>query len=274
METWEWPLVLFTVLGQMAVGIIICLWFLNRTIDQKLFKNAVLASGILLGLAMGISTFHLGHPFAAYRALTHLSTSWLSREILLFILTFAAWGYLFWLSTKPGKKVAGALGITASFGVLGIISSALIYTLPRVPAWNNAGPILFFLLTTVILGTLTVAMLGRKTLKQEELRQLLQIALGGIIVSVILFILYFSLLGHSLEGAATVETLMGSALFWLRGIVGWLLPAIVLLTMGIKKDRLQPQIILLLFGSGLVGEFLGRALFYASAVGIHITARM
>lgn len=284
MGQWEWPLILFTVLGQTAIGIIFCLWWLEHkrektntqasTAYQSLVKTSVLTAGILLAVAMLSSVFHLGHPFVAYRALTHLSTSWLSREILLFVLTFMAWAYLFWQSTKPGSKLKGILGLTAGLGFLGIISSALIYTLPRVPAWNNMGPIIFFLFTSVILGALTTAMLGRKVLTEGETRQLLFLALGSVLVSFLLFILYMSLLGMSVEGAATAQYLMSSPLFWLRAFAGWILPLVLLFTMVLKKDKLQPNIILLIFSCGLIGELLGRALFYVSAVGIQITARM
>lgn len=298
MGNWEWPLILFTVLGQSAVGILFCLWWLEHRREktllsnsvqvagqkmttsspasyQSMYKNSVLTAGVLLIVAMLSSLFHLGHPLEAYRAMTHLSTSWLSREILLFVLTFIAWVYLFWLSAKPGSKVKvkGALGLTAGIGSLGIISSALIYTLPRVPAWNNMAPVIFFLLTSIILGALTTAVLGRKTLTAGEISQLLSIVLGGVFVSFLLFILYTSLLKTGLEGAATAQLLMSSPLFWLRAALGWVLPLALLLYGLSKKDKLQPSFILLVFSCGLIGELLGRGLFYFSAIGIHITAR-
>lgn len=296
MGIWEWPLILFTVLGQSAVGILFCLWWLEHKRDksllsnsvqvagqkmntqssasyQSMYKNSVLTAGVLLIVAMLSSIFHLGHPLEAYRAMTHLSTSWLSREILLFVLTFIAWMYLFWFSVKSGNKVKGALGLTAGIGFIGIISSALIYTLPRVPAWNNMAPVLFFLLTSLLLGALTTAVLGRKTLSSGEISLLLTLALGSVFVSFLLFLLYSSLLQMSLEGAATAQFLMTSPLFWLRAIIGWVLPFALLLYGLLKKDKLQPSFLLLVFSCGLIGELLGRGLFYLSAVGIHITAR-
>lgn len=295
MGTWEWPLILFTVLGQTAVGILLCLWWLEHKREnpslsnsilaagqkmtaqssasyQSLQKNSMLTAGILLAVAMLSSVFHLGHPLVAYRALTHLSTSWLSREILLFVVTFVVWVYLFWRSSKPGSQIKGALGLAAGIGFLGIISSALIYTLPRVPAWNNMAPVIFFLLTSLILGALTTAVLGRKILTAGEMGQLMSLALGSVLAGCLLFVLYISLLSMSLEGAATAQILSSSPLFWLRAIVGWVLP-IALLLYGLVKRELQPNFILLVFSCGLIGELLGRGLFYLSAVGIHITAR-
>lgn len=281
MGHWEWPLILFTVLGQAAVGILLCLWWLEYKQTgseipeayQNFRKNSVLIAGALLAVAMLSSLLHLGHPLNAYRALTHLSNSWLSREILLFIVTFASWAYLFWCSLKPGNSVKGLLGLTTVIGLLGIVSSALIYTLPRVPAWNNLAPVIFFLLTSLVLGTLTTAFLGRKTLGTTEIGQLFSVSLAGVVISVLLFLLYMSLLDGSAEGAATAQLLIGSPLFWLRAVIGWVLPLVLLLYGLVKRDKLQPSLILLVFSCGLLGELLGRGLFYLSAVGIHITAR-
>lgn len=284
MGHWEWPLVLFTVLGQTSVGIIFCLWLLERKRGkqavqagpeyQKFMQSSVLVSGVLLAVAMIASLFHLGHPLAAYRALTHLGTSWLSREIILFVFTFGAWAYLALLSRRPGGKLTGVLALTSALGFLGIISSALIYTLPRVPAWNNLGPVIFFLMTGMILGTLVTAVLGRKALAGGEMKQMLGIALGSVMGSAILYLLYFSGLEVTPEGAATAQALLSSPVFWLRAAVGWILPILLILNTISKQDNPQSQLIVLALTCGVVGELLGRGLFYVSAVGMQITALM
>jgi len=280
MGNWEWPLVIFTVLGQTAVGMIFCLWLTERKRSksgaapspeyQSFIKSSVLVSGLLLAVAMLASLFHLGQPLAAYRALTHLSTSWLSREILFFALTLGVWVYLFVLSRKPGTRLTGILALTSLLGLLGIISSALIYTLPRVPAWNNLGPVLFFLLTGLLLGALVIAALGRKALGQAEMKQTVCLALGSVLASLFLYLFYFSGLKVTPEGGATAQILFASPLFWLRAVVGWLLPLILLLVTVSKKEKPQPGLILLVLTCGVVGELLGRGLFYLSAVGIQI----
>lgn len=284
MGSWEWPLVIFTVLGQTSVGIIFCLWLLERkrgklatsasTEYQSFIRSSILVSGVLLAVAMISSLFHLGHPFAAYRALAHLGTSWLSREILLFVFTFGAWAYLALLSRRPDSKLTGVLALTSGLGILGIISSALIYTLPRVPAWNNLGPVIFFLMTSIILGALVTAVLGRKVLGLAEMKQVLNIALGSVIGSAILYLLYFSLLEVTPEGAATAQALLNSPIFWLRAVVGWIVPILLILNAVSKKEYPQPMMILLALTCGAVGELLGRGLFYVSAVGMQITALM
>ncbi|MBC2721436.1 DmsC/YnfH family molybdoenzyme membrane anchor subunit [Desulfosporosinus sp.] len=298
MGDWEWPLILFTVLGQIAIGIILMLWWLarNRNLNIQLFKRGVHVSGGLLLIALLASLFHLGHPEAAYRALAHLGSSWLSREILFFLLTFLAWIYLFRLSRQqtsshtlgsgasiittaetaaggqPTSNLSLGLGITSLLGLLGIASSAMIYVLPRVPAWNNGGPVLFFLLTTGLLGALCTLVLGGNLLQTAQKKLLLQVSLGCTIFSLILSVIYGSMLSASMEGAASLNYLLSSPLFWVRALVSWLAPLLLLVIILKSPDLGKKNLILtvtLLVG---LGEILGRALFYLSATGIQITA--
>lgn len=275
MGDWEWPLIIFTVLGQIAIGIILMLWLLERNrdhLDTKLFNQGVTVSGGLLILALLASLFHLGQPQAAYRALAHLGSSWLSREILFFLLTFLAWIYLFLLSRQQTSSRTLGLGFTAALGLMGVVSSAMIYVLPRVPAWNNVGPVLFFLLTTCLLGALSTLVLGRNLLKTAQKKLLLQVSFGCTITSLLIFCIYASMLSVSIEGADTLTFLLSSPLFWVRALLGWFAPLLLLISLLKNSQVNKTNLILtvtLLVG---LGEVLGRALFYLSARGIQITA--
>ena len=272
MGDWEWPLITFTVLGQVGIGIILMLWWLKRDhLDSKLLRKGTLVSGTLLALALLASLFHLGHPEAAYRALTHLASSWLSREILLFLLTFLAWIYLYWKSRQPSSNSLG-LGITSVLGLLGVVSSAMIYTLPRVPAWNNIGPVFFFLLTTGLLGALCTLVLGRELLQPAQRKRLLQVSLGFTVLSLLINIVYCSMLSATVEGVATLNFLLNNPLFWARALLGWIAPLVLLMTL-LKKGHIEKsQLIVIITILVTLGEISGRILFYLSAVGIHINA--
>ncbi len=298
MGDWEWPLIIFTVFGQIAIGIILMLWWLNRNrdLESNLFRQGVYVSGGLLIVALLASLFHLGHPEAAYRALAHLGSSWLSREILLFLLTFLAWIYLFWQSRQQkSSRVHGSvattittaqtavgeqlienrslgLGITSVLGLLGIVSSAMIYVMPRVPAWNNVGPVLFFLLTTVLLGALCTLVLGRKLLQTAQKKRLLQASLGCTILSLLVYVIYASMLSISIEGSASLNFLLSSPLFWVRALLGWFAPLFLLVSMLKNSQVNKTNLILTVTLLAALGEVLGRALFYLSAIGIQITA--
>lgn len=273
MGSWEWPLILFTVLGQVAVGMLLVLWWLNRdSLPEQLLKRGVLVSGIFLIAALLASLFHLGHPEAAYRAIMHLGSSWLSREIFLFMLTFAGWLYLFWGSCLSAGKSRMPLLVTSFLGLLGIISSAMIYVLPRVPAWDNVTPVFSFLMSAGLLGALVILVLGDKGLEQGQKKSLLQWSIGCIVLSVLGFVLYASSIHMTPEGAATVQYLLTSPLFWVRVLMGWLAP-LVFLIWGLKaKQGFSANLLYVAVAFVGIGEVLGRALFYLSAVGIHITA--
>lgn len=274
MGTWEWPLIIFTVLGEGAIGILLALWWLDRTpLDSALYKKATLTSGVLLALALLASLAHLGHPEAAYRAVSHLASSWLSKEILFFLLTAAAWIYLFFQVRQSKGNRRLAAGITSLLGLLGILSSAMIYVMPRVPAWDSVQTPLFFLLTTCLLGALTVLVLGRKSLTHAKATGLLSWSIVCIVVSSLSYILYLSMLNASgTEGMATVQFLSTSPLFWTRVVTNWIAPIILLYPIIKNKKALNPNLLLTILIFSGIGEFLGRALFYLSAVGIHITA--
>lgn len=96
MEKYEFPLVIFTVLSQMSVGITLILTL--RMLQGKLESKRLywLVSGLVLAAASVAAVLHLAHPDRAYNALINLQHAWLSREILGATLYGAAVGVTFW----------------------------------------------------------------------------------------------------------------------------------------------------------------------------------
>src|SRR5512137_63547 len=102
MDVREWALITFTILAQMSVGAFIVLgvvhFFSRRQAGElqadQLSDRALLAIFPVLGLGLLASLLHLGNPINAYKAVTNLGTSWLSREILFGVL-FAVVGFIF-----------------------------------------------------------------------------------------------------------------------------------------------------------------------------------
>ena len=140
------PLIVMTVLMQVSVGMVVASLF---TRDPKWI--ATIAFGVLQ-VALAASTFHLGRPIHAIRALRMWKRSWLSREVLLFTLfagaTSAYVGALWFES--PLAAVAGT--VAALLGVAGAVASSCIYLVPARPAWNMVHTPISFLLTAAILG--------------------------------------------------------------------------------------------------------------------------
>jgi DMSO reductase anchor subunit len=166
-SSWEEaPLILFTLLGQLAVGgfwamswIFPPLWTLVERGTILLWLIPQLVIGISLGVGMLASFAHLGTKKNAWRVLTHLRRSWLSKEIL-----FAGLFGLGWLVTAfeeafLHRNTYELTAITAIFGIGLVYSMGQVYRIPAAPSWNtwrtNAG----FLVSALLLGVSAMASL-------------------------------------------------------------------------------------------------------------------
>ena len=139
-----------------------------------------LALTILLALTaftLNISVLHLGRPAYAWRAVAGWKRSWLSREILLFGLFFAALATLTaasWLNpSHPLPTLLTTLyWIAPTLGFAGILASAFIYTVPARPAWNTLHTPVDFVLSALVLGTAAAPVLHQAELLLHHLTSL------------------------------------------------------------------------------------------------------
>jgi anaerobic dimethyl sulfoxide reductase subunit B (iron-sulfur subunit) len=166
----ETPLIAFTLLTQMAIGVfwavtLILLGLPDHHLAEQITLGPMLAVGGLIAIALATSLFHLGTPKNAWRVLAHLRKSWLSREIL-FTLAFAgSWLLtLFAWMQPPVDSYSNTLFlrdalliITALTGAAGIYSMGRVYRLKTVPAWCNRRIMAGFFVTAFLLGQLLAA---------------------------------------------------------------------------------------------------------------------
>jgi DMSO reductase iron-sulfur subunit len=149
-------LVFMTTLIQSVAGSLAAALLFNHA-------NATLLTLLLAitTVALNISVFHLGRPAYAWRALKMWRRSWLSREVLLFGLFFAALA-AFTIATwavdlhfiSPPSRLLPTLGVIATLlGIGGTIASAFIYLVPARPAWNMLHTPIDFFLSAALLGT-------------------------------------------------------------------------------------------------------------------------
>jgi anaerobic dimethyl sulfoxide reductase subunit B (iron-sulfur subunit) len=164
----EAPLVAFTLLAQMAVGafFLIGIWgSLNRPIGTSgFFQNSpvsLYSIGALVLISLLISFSHLGNPKNAWRMLSHLKKSWLSREIL-----FTSLFGIFWAGTvilevfNVGFFLQLIMwAVTSLTGLAAIWSMARVYQLKTVPLWNTKYTAAAFFISTFLLGSLWTGML-------------------------------------------------------------------------------------------------------------------
>ncbi len=149
----EAPLVIFTLLIQMAVGGLWAVLWLSQ--DSLLTFAALGWIGVCLGAGLAASFAHLGQPRNAWRIFSQLSTSWLSREILFTILFGAGW-----LATFVGMILRvnfPSLGwLTALIGLNLLYCMSRVYRLPAVPAWDSWRTGANFFISAALLGSLGV----------------------------------------------------------------------------------------------------------------------
>lgn len=263
----EMPLVLFTILSQIAIGGFITLWILDLRGISPSLKTGFLLNGIFAGISMAAvlaSLFHLGHPFEAYRALANFRESWLSREVTffaLFILFVLLYTFAWWWERRILRRWSGIL--SAFFGVATLISSAMIYTIPAVPAWNNAFPTLSFFLTAFMLGPFTAGVF--LTWRREPRVSFSSLVLRGMTLTFLLFVLYVTALLAGLpEANLAAHLMLNDPIFWIRGLT-FILAYLLLIRANVMK-RGSLVAMGLPFTLLLISEVMGRILFYETAI--------
>jgi anaerobic dimethyl sulfoxide reductase subunit C (anchor subunit) len=305
MDVREWALIAFTILTQMSVGAFVVLgvvhFFASRSAGEaeadRLSDRALLAIGPVIVLALVASLFHLGNPLNAYRAVTNLATSWLSREVLASVV-FTATGALFALMQwrKIGSfAVRNVIAwITALVGLFQVYSVSMVYQLPTQPAWDMlATPITFFA-TALLLGVLAIGVAfvanyayvqrqapGSAAVQSELLRGSLRwiavasvVLLGVELVVAPLQVAYLAA-GPTAAARASAELMFGEygLIFGLRLALAFLGAGILGLflyrsAVSAGQEQLMGSLAYGAFALVVISEVLGRFVFYAAHVKI------
>lgn len=134
-------IILFTTLSGLGFGLLA--WLGTSSASPDVRPAATIGAFVLASAGLVASTFHLGHPERAWRALSQWRSSWLSREGVMAMLTLGtvmAW----WLSGF--SQWLGAL--LALFALSTVYTTAMIYAQMRsVRQWETAlTPAVFLLL--------------------------------------------------------------------------------------------------------------------------------
>lgn len=280
--TEEWPLMTFTLLCQLAVGTFIILMLVKASLGNqdsqtsKALNFGFTAVGPVTLLALIFSVFHLGDPLGAPRSILNLGSSWLSREILTSGGFFVLW-IAFWWTSRKGKE-SNALGwITALVGLAAIFSMSHIYSSSIRPAWDNINTFVAFFGATLAMGALggvSAIVYGMKgnvspTLA-KTLKSMSYIGAAAVVLPLVYLPIFISgLNAGGTTAEASAQILTGSmGMLASRGIISVLGVALLLyaLNKSSKAKSLSASTIYLALILVLVGEFMGRYLFYASGV--------
>ena len=137
----ELPLLIFTLFLQGSVGVTLWLAFGGAHASQRSALLPAAGAFVLASLGLLASALHMGYPLNALNALRHVSSSWLSREIIFASLYLAALGLatLLMFAKKPGWKLL--LAAAGLVGLVDVFCMAQIYMHASVVTWqhiNNA----------------------------------------------------------------------------------------------------------------------------------------
>lgn len=130
----ELPLLIFTLFLQGSVGVTLWLVFGGAHASQRSALLPAAGAFVLASLGLLASALHMGYPLNALNALRHVSSSWLSREIIFASLYLAALGLatLLMFAKKPGWKLllaaAGLVGLVDVFCMAQIYMHASVVT--------------------------------------------------------------------------------------------------------------------------------------------------
>ncbi len=132
-------------------------------LDRTFGMLALGLAFILVTAGLLSSTFHLGHPERAWRALTQWRSSWLSREGVLSVLTYGPWLVLayFWIFAADLSGLGGiAAGLSAALALATVYSTAMIYrSLKTVHQWANKWTVWLYLFMALASGAVWIAAL-------------------------------------------------------------------------------------------------------------------
>ncbi len=258
-EAAHWPLVAMTVLTQLSAGAFAAIWLAQLWGTPSRLGIAAVGSLAVGIMALAASVLHLGRPVYAYRAVKMWRRSWLSREVLLFG-CFSLSAALYALSLGLNWRLSAQLGaITVLLGAGGTVASACIYRVRARPAWNTNHTIADFLLTAAILGPLFGLNIGA-----GMARLLIPASIAAASAQLLnqglkLFRLMASD-GFELQASAKLLSTILASRFLLRCALlvlgGIVLPLFSRGQIGIASA----------FIAAIMGEILGRYLFYVSVV--------
>lgn len=268
----ELPLIIFTLAMQAAIGAVLWAALIRLQAKQApAFKTNTLVALILNAVGIAASLVHLGKPYLALTSMFNLFSSWLSREIFFsgafFVLLLLFW----WLerSNKPLKNVAEALACLA--GIASIFTMAQLYMNTIIPSWQSANTLVDFYATAIALGAVVFYLSAGKSAR-AGLPRLDFVILAVVFLQAAFLPNYLTTLG-AMGGAGQASAALLSGGYGIGMFLRWLLlfGGILLLIISRTGKFLEQAGFLYLAATLLiVGEFVGRYLFYASHVPIGI----
>lgn len=293
MDTREWALLAFTILGQAAAGLMVVLMVVRTYIVSK--SGVELADRLtnrplymvvpIMALALLASLFHLGSPLHIIRAIPNVGSSWLSREVVfavLFVVFAAVFTFMQWRKAG-GEGLRTVVGwVTAVIAAIFVYAMGMVYMISTQPSWNTFATPVTFIAGSLLLGVLGMAaglVASYAGLKAEETKLGNTVLQGLAITALVLLGVEFIVLpiymaylatqgGPALQSLGMMVSSFGVALFFrllvLFAGAGVLAAYLYRNASVAEKEKTLAVLAYSAFALALVGEALGRFIFYAT----------
>lgn len=284
----EWPLIISTLLAQLAAGMFIILaitrMILLNSSDQEfalqLTRLGIALVGPIIALGMVLSLFHLGNPLRAYRSMAKIGKSWLSWEVFFSAVFLILWFICFWMD-RISMANQYLLALTGLAGVLNVFSMASIYFNTGKLGWARAGTFVSFFGSLIILGTLgSVLVFENAKIDAVSITALSlkpTILSGSFLGLELISILMFLPKLRLIDTENTLDQLVSSSSlnqgmhnpYRSFKIAGWLLSflGVTLLFVYLRGGQIGVYTILISFILAFSGELLGRCAFFTLGFG-------
>lgn len=297
----EWPLLLFTFLMQLSIGLSIMLGIsakklstmLTEKINTQLLLWYLFVACVFAGVGLLSSITHLGVPLNAPNSLLNIFSSWLSREVVFTATYFTFLGLTFlWLWLKKELSYL-LLGLAIIAGLCDVYAMASIYRYTSMLTWMNDNTYLMFYGTMLTAGAAGYYLLISLLLRFKVGHSSVQIPTRGLwilwaIIGVSLFIrlvyqpAYESYLVHTSYNNESItfpiDSIHAYQAIWSLRMTSWVAGMLAVIVVGFgvfRRMRTAPSEVLTSSGQGylvlgcgcaIVAEFMLRYCFYS----IHI----
>lgn len=161
------------------------------------------------------STFHLGHPERAWRAISQWRSSWLSREGLAALITFVPLViYAFvWVIIGVNGGIALVIGLFGAVCSLAtVVCTAMIYqSLRAIPAWHTPLTLVGYLILSLATGAVLLALFAHAW-GLPSAPAIDAVALAGLALGLVAKIAYWMAIDTA-PATSTAETATGLGSF-------------------------------------------------------------
>lgn len=278
------PLIGFSLFCQLSVGALILYNFIvylptfrNKTRLPARFKTIPVLIFIFALAAVFFSVFHLGKPFRALNSLDNISSSWLSKEVLMLIIYLLFTGlFVLLLVYKSDWKRMGwiFLNLATVSGMILIFIMSRIYSSLPIPVWQPTFTFLNFVAATLTLGSgfMLLMHIKKGSLSgQHSLTWILGLVLLLEIIFIPIFLTYLDQNSDASRQSLYLLLENFKIVFYLR--LGFQILSLGLLSMAIIALRSSSSNYKKLFWTVIgatcfvfLNEILGRILFYTIEV--------